>query len=1758
MRKSKKIALILLGLGAIGATAGTVYVLLNSKKSKNEAIAKLINTIDTYRKNNLNGDAWTKLDNQAIELIKDLNSFIDSKNEIEVNKAIEENSEKFAMIQELFKYFTLANEVNGYLNIISNDNKYQEIASELKNVLDKQNGIVKNTENKIDVINSFNTLKNAYENAISKINDNNLLIASKINELDDLIKQANEYNESVKNTEIKEELKRAIEIAVTKKDATNATTESLTNAYNNLELILENIKVKNEEWKMAHTRLESKISEIELNKGSYGFNESELNDLSLATQEAKNIANDYSNDKTALDNAIVVLENKVKEIKERADLRKQEELLVKNKLNSLINQVAEFKNDVVINTQIKERLNQNITNASSELNNNNATSDTLNEAYNKLKEQFDIEKSNHNEWEKSYNNLKNKIDETEIYSILNSSSSNDLTNLFSAIEESKTILDNRNSNKTTLDNQLAKLEKAYIKAKELIDLNKTQEELAKEKLQILISQSITYKNSIINQNIKEELNNQIQNAQNALSNPSATLDSLNNAYTALEEALNSAKSQNTDWKDANASLNDKINEINNLKNSDAFNSSEIQEIDNAITEAQKSLDNPNIDKDAINNAKTTLENQFKAIQEKADARKAQEQLDKQKLATLITEANEYNNSIKNTTINSELSSAIQIAINKKDAVNATSESLTEALNELQTALDNVKIKNQEWNTSYTNLDDKIKEIEANRETDEVNESELNTLNNAIKEAKAVLNDPNSDKTALDNAKTTLENKYNEIKLAFNSRKENENKAKEKLNNLINQANSAKESIINTAIKDVLSNAIQNAEAASNNPKATTDSLNNAYTALEATLNEAKTQDTNWKNANSALNDKINEINSSKNSNNFNSTELQQINEAIVKATESLNNSSLAQEALESAKTELENKYNEIKKNLDNRKEREKENAKQKLNALINQATEEKNKIVNNVIKNELGTAIQTAKNVLDSSDSSTEDLNKAYQTLESALNNSKEQDNDWKNANSNLNTKINEINSSKDGNNFNSTELKQINDAIAKATESLNNPLVNKQELENAKTTLENAYKKVQTNAELRKQQENKEKEKLETLIKESSLYKDSITNSFIKDELSSSIQSAINKKDDANATIDSLTQTYKDLESALQTAKTKNEEWKTAHTNLDNKIKEIEGNKTSNDFNEHELSDLNNAIEAAKTVLSNPSSDKNALDNAKTTLDAKYNEIIQTSELRKQQEKDNAKNQLKSLIDDATSFKDSIINTEIKNKLSQAIQNVQSILDNLESSTEALDNAYKTLETIFNQIKLEDSAWKSANSDLDNKINEINNLKISNGFNETEMLEINTIISEAKKLLNNPSINKENLEIAKSTLETEFRKIQAKAELRKQQENLAKEKLQTLINQANTYNQTTVENTTIKNELQSLITTATTKKDAKNATAESLEQAYNELNSSFDAVKTKQNTWKASYDGLKNRTVEVNNQIDSYNLDNIEKQQLLAVVNDSNEILNNKNNDAQTFNDKLQKLNNAVNEYKTKNDVRNQIKTLLTKLDQDKNNEYIIDKQELQSKITKFVSETNTLLNKSNSTLLEFQTKKTELENLIKETNDNAVKLKTELRSKIETTLSNTKDSLTLSLLQTYQTRFNFETSLNERMSKLQPVFDNVDSNRKSLEDALSDYNTIYDKAKIWFELLEKFAFMKKTASTDREHLELMGKLTEFESKISQIERYIQIFSTEVVADGVETRWKNAIKTIDTWLLQYGLNFNEEKSKQTYTEWIKILNKYS
>ncbi|WP_033179059.1 hypothetical protein, partial [[Mycoplasma] anseris] len=414
-------------------------------------------------------------------------------------------------------------------------------------------------------------------------------------------------------------------------------------------------------------------------------------------------------------------------------------------------------------------------------------------------------------------------------------------------------------------------------------------------------------------------------------------------------------------------------------------------------------------------------------------------------------------------------------------------------------------------------------------------------------------------------------------------------------------------------------------------------------------------------------------------------------------------------------------------------------------------------------------------------------------------------------------------------------------------------------------------------------------------------------------------------------------------------------------------------------------------------------------------------------------------------------------------------------------------------------------------------------------------------------------------LDAAKTALETKFKEIQQKAEARKQQEKQAKEKLQALIDKATLFNKT-VENTSIKNELNTAIKTATAKKDDVNSTANSLELAYNELSTTFDAIEMKQNEWKMAYDVLNNKINEVNTQVNGYNLNNIERQQLLTIVSNISPVLNNKDNDANEFKKKLQELNNGITEYKTKNDIRNQINELLSKLNQDKNNEYVIDKQELQNKITKLIESTNALLAEPNSTLLEFQNKKSELENLIKETNNDATRLKVELRSTIETTLSNTKDSLTLSLLKTYPTKFNLEAALNEKISKLQPVFDNTSSDRKTLEDALRDYNTLYDKAKTWFELLEKYAFMKKALITDKEHLDKMGKFSEFEGKVKQIKQYIENYNirpTTISIENHEAIWKRLIPIINNWFVEYNLKFNEEKTKQTYAEWIKILNQY-
>ncbi|WP_029329911.1 hypothetical protein [Metamycoplasma cloacale] len=261
MKKSKKIALIVLGLATIAAVSTTAYVFArkSNKTVKENKITSLINEIKEYQQQNSNVKDDIALNVEFKTLIDNLDKQKDIKDEKELKNILDSSNAEFNVLKNKMEYLKIANNINAYLNDIK-DEKYKNVHTELLNKMNEQNELVKNSKKNDEIENA----KTALTNALTKAKQDVQKIDETVNITNTLTKLNEEITKEIatwtdpKYETLKTELTNFLDEQNTASKKENITLDEL-------KTIVESIKNKFNEIQGKKLEMDKEANKNELN-----------------------------------------------------------------------------------------------------------------------------------------------------------------------------------------------------------------------------------------------------------------------------------------------------------------------------------------------------------------------------------------------------------------------------------------------------------------------------------------------------------------------------------------------------------------------------------------------------------------------------------------------------------------------------------------------------------------------------------------------------------------------------------------------------------------------------------------------------------------------------------------------------------------------------------------------------------------------------------------------------------------------------------------------------------------------------------------------------------------------------------------------------------------------------------------------------------------------------------------------------------------------------------------------------------------------------------------------------------------------------------------------------------------------------------------------------------------------------------------------------------------------------------------------------
>ncbi|AWX69342.1 hypothetical protein [[Mycoplasma] anseris] len=261
MKKSRKIALIVLGLAAVAAISTTAYIFArkSNKNVKENKILSLIENIKEYQKQNSNVIDNISLNTEFASLIDSLDKQSNVEDEKELKDILDNSNAKFNVLKNKMEYLKIENNLVSYLNEINN-NKYQNIYNELLSKKNEQNELVKKSNENEKIEQAKTALNSALEKAkkdVQVINETNNKKSelTKLNE--DIAKEITTW-EDPKYEPLKTELTSFLDTQNTASKKENITLDEL-------KTIIESIKNKFNEVQGKKLEMDKEAIKDELN-----------------------------------------------------------------------------------------------------------------------------------------------------------------------------------------------------------------------------------------------------------------------------------------------------------------------------------------------------------------------------------------------------------------------------------------------------------------------------------------------------------------------------------------------------------------------------------------------------------------------------------------------------------------------------------------------------------------------------------------------------------------------------------------------------------------------------------------------------------------------------------------------------------------------------------------------------------------------------------------------------------------------------------------------------------------------------------------------------------------------------------------------------------------------------------------------------------------------------------------------------------------------------------------------------------------------------------------------------------------------------------------------------------------------------------------------------------------------------------------------------------------------------------------------------
>lgn len=497
------------------------------------------------------------------------------------------------------------------------------------------------------------------------------------------------------------------------------------------------------------------------------------------------------------------------------------------------------------------------------------------------------------------------------------------------LSEANGVLQNDDADQSAVDSAYSELESA---------MNSLVEKADKTQLQALVQQAVTKQQNDYTTATWTPFSSKLAAAQSVLQDDNASQTSVDNAKNELQSAMDGLVQR------GNKEELRGLVEQGNAKQQKDYTPDTWGSFDAKLKAAQGVLDNVDATQGEVDTAKDDLKQAMDALREKAD---------KSKLQDLVNQGNALNKNDYTKDSQSALEQALQSAQGVLDDDNAQSSQVEDEYNKLKKVIDGLEKK-----PDKSELQKAVERADALNPDDYTDDSKAG-LDDAVKKAKEVLDDPDASKDDVDNALKDLNDVLDKL---------TEKADKSELQKTVDKAHEINpDDYLSDSLPD-FNEALENAESVLADNNATQDDVDNAKNALEDAMSnlEKKPDKSDLKN----LVDKAEMLDPD----DYTDDNKSKLQNAIDNAKDVIDNEEATQEDVDSAKDELQNVLDNLEKKPD----------KTKLQNLVDEANELNPEEDNEDVQN-FKDALENAQKVLDDPDATQQNIDNAYDRLKEAM-----------------------------------------------------------------------------------------------------------------------------------------------------------------------------------------------------------------------------------------------------------------------------------------------------------------------------------------------------------------------------------------------------------------------------------------------------------------------------------------------------------------------------------------------------------------------------------------------------------------------------------------------------------------------------------------------------------------------------------------------------------------------------------------------------